>query len=332
VSNILITGGAGFIGHHLVDFLLHNRPEADITIIDRLDISGNLNRLAEIGAAKHRRVRFVYHDLKAPINDMLCKQLGLFTHIIHLGAATHIDRSIIDPLSFVYDNVVGTCNILDFARKTGCYKFFYFSTDEVFGVAAPGVAFKEDDPYHSTNPYSASKAGGEELAIAYHNTYGVPAIITHTMNVVGRRQHPEKFVPMTIALVNASQKVIIHANPARTVSGSRFYIGAPQVASAIDFLMKHGVPGQKYNIVGERELTNLEVATIIADAQDKVLKFELVDFHSSRPGHDLRYALDGAKMRGMGWQPRVLIEDTLREITHWSLKNSHWLPSLGQEC
>jgi dTDP-glucose 4,6-dehydratase len=324
-NKILITGGAGFIGSHLVEHLL-GMGIYHLTLLDRLDSAGNLNRLAEIGAVRNPRVRFQYHDLRAPISDMLAQQLGAFEHIIHLAAGTHVDRSIADPLSFVYDNVVGTCNLLEFARKTGCRKLINFSTDEVFGAAPAGVLFKEDDRYRSANPYSASKAGAEELGVAYHNTYGVPVITTHTMNVCGIRQHPEKFIPKVIAQVRDWQTVNIHSDKTRMISGSRFFIGADQVADAIVFLMAYGAAGEKYNIVGERELTNLQVAKIIAHTQAKPLRFEMVDGSAHRPGMDLRYAMSGEKMRLMGWSPTSTIEDTIRQITRWSLENPHWLP------
>lgn len=323
-NRILITGGAGFIGAHLVEHLLELGLH-QLTLLDRLDSSGNLNRLAEIGAIRHPRVKFQYHDLRAPISDQLCAQLGSFEYIIHLAAGTHVDRSIADPLSFVYDNVVGTCNLLEFARKTGCRKFLNFSTDEVFGAAPPGVVFKEDDRYRSCNPYSATKAGAEELGIAYHNTYGVPVVTTHCMNVIGRMQHPEKLVPKVISQVDKYQTVQIHSDKECKVSGSRFFIGADQAAEAVIFLLAYGKAGEKYNIVGERELTNLQVATIIAATQSKKLKYEMVDGTLSRPGMDLRYAMSGDKMRAMGWEPRKTIEDTIREITRWSLENPHWL-------
>jgi dTDP-glucose 4,6-dehydratase len=323
MTKILITGAAGFIGHHVVQAVLE-RTDWHVTLIDRLDTSGNLNRLAEIGAAKNPRVRFVYHDLRAPFNKQLAAQLGSFEHIIHLAAATHVDRSIDCPMEFVLDNVVATCNILDFARDR-CGKFLHFSTDEVFGPAPPGTAYREDDRYRSGNPYAATKAGAEELAVSYHNTYGLPVLITHTMNVIGPRQHPEKMVPGTIARVRDGELVTIHADKTRTKAGSRFYIDAREVADAVLFLLKHGQIGEKYNIVGEREMNNLELAERIADAQGQHLNYEMVDFHSSRPGHDLRYALDGAKLRKMGWAPQHSIEDAIHDIVEWSLANPHWL-------
>lgn len=323
-KRVLVTGGAGFIGHHVVEALL-NKTDWKITLIDRLDISGNLNRLAEIGAAKNYRVNFVFHDLRAAMNDQLTSQLGVFDYIIHLAAATHVDRSIECPMEFVLDNVVATCNLLDFSRKTGCEKVLHFSTDEVFGPAPPFTAYREDDRYRSGNPYAATKAGAEELAVSYHNTYKLPVMISHTMNVIGQRQHPEKMVPGTIARVRDNEVVTIHADKTRTIAGSRHYIDAKDVADAVLFLLANGKGGEKYNIIGERELDNLALAQMIADAQGKSLICTMVDFHSSRPGHDLRYALDGTKMKDMGWVPHLSIDQSIAEIVSWSLRNDHWL-------
>lgn len=330
MTKILITGGAGFIGHHLVAALLEE-ADWDITLIDRLDCSGNLNRLADVRAAKNPRVRFVFHDLRAPLNDQLCAQIGEHDYIVHMAAATHVDRSIEDPMSFVQDNVVATCNILNFARKVGCHQFLQFSTDEVFGPAPRGIAYSENDRYNSGNPYAATKAGAEELAVAFANTYGVPVTITHTMNVIGERQHPEKFVPMCIAKIAAGQSVVIHADKTRTVAGSRFYIHARDVADAVMTLLSSHALG-KFNLVGEREMDNLELAQLIAAEIGEPLKYELVDFHSSRPGHDLRYALDGRKMRTLfSWEPRHRIEARVAEIVRWTLAHPEWLVTLTGE-
>lgn len=326
---VLITGGAGFIGHHVVDSLLRN-TDWQLTLIDRLDESGNLNRLAEIGAAKNPRVSFVYHDLRAPLNDQLCAQIGEHDYVVHLAAATHVDRSITDPMAFVLDNVVATTNVLDFARKVGCAKFVNFSTDEVFGPAPIGVRYKEDDRYNAGNPYAATKAGAAQMGVSYFNTFKLPVITTHTMNVIGERQHPEKFVPMTIAKVNNGEVVTIHSDKTRTKAGSRFYIHAQDVAKALEIVLDKGVPGQKYNIVGERETDNLELAHMIADAMGNVaggkfpLRYEMVDFHSQRPGHDLRYALDGDKMAAMGFTPKPIAQ-AIELITNWTLAHPKWM-------
>lgn len=320
----LITGGAGFIGHHVVNYLLKNTDD-EIVVIDRLDCSGNLNRLAEIGCNSTKRVRFIHHNLRAEINDLLRKQIGPIDVILHIGAATHVDRSIDNPMEFVLDNVVATTNLLDYARHTNIKQFLYFSTDEVFGPAPDGVAYGEWDRYKSGNPYAATKAGAEELCLAYENTYGLPLLITHTMNVFGERQHPEKFIPSTIQKVRDGEKVTIHANHDKTKAGSRFYIHARNVAHAVMFVLENGTSGEKYNIVGEQEVDNLQLAALIADIQKKPLCYEMVDFHSSRPGHDLRYALDGTKLAAMGWEPPRTFEQSLEETVLWTLENKQWL-------
>lgn len=337
-KNVLITGGAGFIAHHMIDYLLKH-TDWDITSLDRLDFSGNLNRLHDLikdNPNKHR-VKVVYHDLKAAITPLTATRIGSVDIILHLAAGSHVDRSIDYPMEFVLDNVVGTCNILDFARSCNgtLEKFIYFSTDEVFGPAPPGVNYDEYDRYNSTNPYSASKAGGEELAVAYHNTYGLPIIITHTMNVFGERQHPEKYIPMCIKKIRDGQTITVHSDASKTIPGSRHYIHANDVADAILFLLKNsssavygsksGIKCPKYNIVGKQEINNLQLAQIIADCQGKELKYEMVDFHSSRPGHDLRYALSGERMKVMGWEPKIELTERIKQVVDWTLSRPDWL-------
>ena len=338
-KTILVTGGAGFIAHHLIDEILI-RTDWNIVSLDRLDYSGNLNRLHEV-VMQHpqivrSRVKVVHHDLKAELNPQIRKLIGKVDYIAHLAAGSHVDRSIDYPMEFILDNVVGTANILEFARQCdNLERFIYFSTDEVFGPAPEGVKYGENDRYNSTNPYSASKAGGEELVVAYENTYKVPAIITHTMNVFGERQHPEKYIPMCIRKVRDGETITVHSNPSRTKAGSRHYIHARDVADALLFLVAYdGIPNldtdfggakcQKFNIVGSTELDNLELARYIADVQGKPLIYEMVDFHSSRPGHDLRYALSGDKMKRMGWQPRP-VHERLKQVVDWSLINHRWI-------
>ena len=337
-KKILITGGAGFIAHHVIDYLLAN-TDWEIITIDRLDFSGNLNRLDEVVKAhklkNQSRVNVIYHDLKAEINPQVAKTIGEVDYICHLAAGSHVDRSIEFPLEFVHDNVVGTANILEFARSLNKLDLFiYFSTDEVFGPALNDISFKENDRYNSTNPYSATKAAGEELVVAYNNTYGLPAIITHTMNVFGERQSVEKYIPMVIKRTRDNEIITIHADSTQTQAGSRHYIHAEDVSSALLFLINFdlnklpidptGIKCQKFNIVGKDEINNLELAQFIADYQSKKLIYEMVDFHSQRPGHDLRYALDGNKMLKMGWAPKSAF-DRLEQTIDWTLKNNRWL-------
>ncbi len=341
MKNVLITGGAGFIAHHLIYYLLKN-TNWNLISLDRLDYSGNLNRLDNIltnlEKVHKRRIKIVYHDLKSEINPWIKKEIGDVDIILHLAAGSHVDRSIDYPMEFVLDNVVGTTNILDYARsineRKGLERFVYFSTDEIFGPAPLGVDYKENDRYNSTNPYSASKAGGEELAVAYENTYNLPVYITHTMNVFGERQHPEKFIPMCIRKIRDGESVTIHSDKTRTIPGTRHYIHAEDVSEAIYFLLtnkiKHevdygGAKCPKFNIVGAEELNNLELAQIIADSQGKKLEYEMVDFHSSRPGHDLRYSLSGEKMKRLGWTPSIKLTERIKQVVEWSLNNENWI-------
>tara|TARA_B100000989_G_C19519614_1_gene463481 strand:+ start:65 stop:1096 length:1032 start_codon:yes stop_codon:yes gene_type:complete len=341
MKRLLITGGAGFIAHHAIRHFLDN-TDWEIVSLDRLDYSGNLNRIHdmmyEVLPNKKNRLKIVYHDLRAEVNQMIAADLGEFDYIIHMAASSHVDRSIEDPLCFVLDNVVATCNILNYAKNlNNLERFVYFSTDEVFGPAPEGVNYKERDRYNSTNPYSATKAGGEELAVAFENSYKMPIYITHTMNVFGERQHPEKFIPMTIKKVRDSETVTIHSDASRTIPGSRHYIHAVDVADGCLFLLNNekkiseidkdygGAKCPKFNLVGPVEWNNLELANKIAAAQKKELIYNMVDFHSSRPGHDLRYALDGSLMKKLGWTPKISIEDRINQVVKWSLKNDRWL-------
>ena len=338
-KRVLITGGAGFIAHHVVSHFLNN-TDWEIVTLDRLDLSGNLNRLQHVVEGNpefKKRVKFVFHDLKAEISQVTANFIGKVDYILHLAAGSHVDRSIEFPMEFVMDNVVGTATILEFARKhVGLERFIYFSTDEIFGVAPEGINYKERDRYNSTNPYSATKAAGEELCVAYENTYGTPIFVTHTMNVFGERQHPEKYIPLCIRRVRDGSPIQIHSNSDKTKAGSRYYIHASDVADAMLFLLNLDNPSiyekdfggakcPKFNVVGKEEIDNLSLAQMIADAEGKELNYEMVDFHTSRPGHDLRYALSGEYMKSLGWEPKVSLQDRISEVVSWSLDHQEWI-------
>lgn len=339
MKRVLITGGAGFIAHHAISHILRT-TDWEIVTLDRLDFSGNLNRLVDVLhdlPDERKRVKIVYHDLKSEINPQIITALGNIHIILHMAAGSHVDRSIEYPMDFVMDNVVGTVNLLDYARKLpNLEKFVYFSTDEVFGPAPKGVKYGEYDRYNSTNPYSASKAGGEEMCVAYENTYKLPIVITHTMNVFGERQHPEKFIPLVIQRVRDGEKIRIHADPTKTIPGSRHYIHAMDVAEGLMFILYNlkdytyfepnglrVIP--KFNLVGPEETDNLTVAKMIAEVQERELLYELTDFHSARPGHDLRYALSGDLLKSLGWKPKIKFSERIKQVTEWSLANNRWL-------
>jgi dTDP-glucose 4,6-dehydratase len=329
MTKILVTGGNGFIGSHVCEHILKN-TDWDLDILDSMNYaSSGYDRLKEVNCYDDKRIRHFSYDITLPISEGLLKELYDCSYIVHLAAETHVNNSISNPEPFVRSNVLGTMQILEFARKCqNLKKIVYFSTDEVFGPApidSVPNGYKEWDRYNSTNPYSASKAGGEELCLAWANTYKVPVIITHTMNVFGERQHVEKYIPMTIKKILTGEKVLIHSDASKTKPGSRFWIHARNVASAVMFLLKEGEIREKYNIVGEREVDNLQMAQFISEVVGKPLSYELIDFHSSRPGHDLRYALNGEKLRTMGHVYPKTFEDSLIKTIQWTVNNPKWL-------
>jgi len=327
MRRLLLTGGMGFIGSHLVEGVLKN-TDWEIIILDRLDTSGNPNRLTdmEIWNKEKHRVKFIWWDLKSELNDFVKSEIGEVGYIWHVAASSHVDRSIENPMMFVMDNVVGTCNILNFARTIKNLKLFVnFSTDEVFGPVREGLS-NEYDHHHPKNPYAATKSAQEALGESFENCYKLPLITTHTMNVIGERQHPEKFIPSTIRKILNGETVIIHANPEKTRAASRFYIHARNVCDALLFLTEKGFNGyDEFNIVGEQEIDALSLAQKIAKIIGMELKYEMVDFHSSRPGHDLRYALDGSKMAKLGWKPPKTFDESLERTVKWYLRHKEWL-------
>ena len=334
MSNIkvLITGGAGFVGHHIIEGVLKD-TNWDIVCLDRLDHSGNLNRITDIEVYDPKRVTFIYHDLKSQLPDYVLKVVEDCDYVLHLAASSHVDHSIKDPQLFVMDNVLGTTNLLWALRKfTNLKKAVVFGTDEVWGTAPEGVFYDEWDGYNSGNPYSASKAGADEMAKAFANTYQLPIIVTNTMNIFGERQHPEKFIPLVINKVLKGETVTIHANKEKTKAGQRHYLHARNVWASLKFILENAPTlkgnerGQgKYNIVGEEEVDNLTLAKLIAKAIGKELKYEMVDFHSSRPGHDLRYAISGERLKALGYEHPKGFEESLRKTVQWYIDNPNWL-------
>lgn len=327
-KNVLVTGGAGFIGHALIEHLLET-TDHNIVSLDRLDVSGCLSRIADVISKNEQwksRLKVVWHDLKSPLNEHVISSLGEVNYILHLAASSHVNRSIENPLSFVMDNIVGTCNLLDYARKIkgSLDMFLYFSTDEVFGPAPEGVTFSEDDKYNAKNPYSASKAGAEELCNAYQNTYGLPIVVTHTMNAYGPRQHLEKFIPIVINKLQNNETITIHSNKEGTKSSSRRYLFSSDVAKAVSFLMTTGKPGEKYNVCADLETDNLSLAKLISELMGKDLDYELSYPTSDRPGNDFRYSVSGDKLNDMGWNQEVSLKEGLQKTIDWYLENPDW--------
>lgn len=327
---ILITGLCGFIGHHVAERFLHH-TDWEIVGLDRIDGSSTLQRLKYIPRWTEfsHRVKFVWHDLRAPINAQVERAIGDVDVLIHMAASTHVARSISAPLMFVEDNVVGTAQLLDWWKDRGPdRKMLHFSTDEVFGPAEGDYAFKEWDRYKSASPYSASKAGAEELACAFSNTYKLPIAVVRLMNVIGERQHPEKFVPNTIGKVLRGEEVLVHANSDCSAVGTRYYLHAANVAKALHWLIERREEAplfDKWNFSGEREVSNLVMAQTIAELVGKPLRYRLIDSEQLRPGHDFRYAIDGSKLRDAGFSYPMTFEQSLERIVKWTLEHPEWL-------
>ena len=341
MKTALITGGAGFIAHHLIARIL-TQTDWNIVTLDRLDYSGNLNRLNDIlqyecTPNERKRVKVVWHDLKAELNPLVRREIGKVDYILHLAAGSHVDRSIDYPMEFVMDNVVGTCNILDFARSLDhLERFLYFSTDEVFGPSDKEVKFKEWDRYNSKNPYSATKAAGEELTIAYANTYGIPSLISHCCNVYGERQHVEKFIPNTIRKIIRNEELIIHTD-SNMITGSRFYIHNEDLAESNVFLLKNkntvineafkiqNKEPAKVNISGESLISNLEVAELISNELEAEFTYKLLDKDPQRPGHDIKYGLDDSFLRSIGGSFDREFKFGIKSTVKWFTDNKSWI-------
>lgn len=322
----MITGGCGFIPSHVVEHF-HRTTEWDILIIDKLSYAAKgTSRLRSADLLSSPRIRLYVFDLQSPLTPGLVEELGPLDYIVHMAAETHVDNSISSPVDFIKNNVSSTLNLLEYARGLpSLRKFFYFSTDEVYGPAPGETSYKEWDRHNPTNPYSASKSAAEQICMSYGNTYKVPVIIVNVMNAFGERQHVEKFIPKCIKLISEGRTVTVHSDATRTRAGSRFYIHARNIASAVAFLIKKGEAGEKYNVTGEKEMDNLSLAQLIAGHLGKELRYEMVDFHSTRPGHDLRYSLDGSKLFSLGWHLPRNFEESLRKTIDWTLEHPEWL-------
>ena len=326
-KTILVTGGAGFVGHHCIEHLLKN-TDWNIIVLDSLNYAGNMNRITDSEIFTPESVKFVWHDLRAPISEMTRKLLGKLDYCIHFAAESHVDKSLEDSVPFVMSNVVGTANLLEYFKhfQPQC-KILIFSTDEVFGSAPEGVYFKEDDGFKPSNPYSASKAGEEMIAYSFAHAFGLPISIVRSMNIIGERQYPEKFVPKTIKAILNGNKVILHGRNRNDVA-SRCWIHARNVSDALLFLFDRVERGEFYHIVGE-EKTVLEIADWVCEAikrrklKDDEIKF--VEYPVERPGYDKRYALSGEKLAKMGWRPPKNLEESLKKTVKWTLEHQKWL-------
>jgi dTDP-glucose 4,6-dehydratase len=315
-DTVLVTGGAGFVFSNYIRHILET-TDWTVVCIDRLDDAGSLERLADIKGEFPKRMMSHWHDLRAAIKPECLPYK--FKYVIHGAAGSHVDRSTTDPMSFVFDNVVATANLLEYVRKhqPKCDKTLVFSTDEVVGSAPSGVEFDELSPMNPMNVYAATKAGGEVLAPAYANTFGMPIVVTRCTNIYGPHQANEKFVPLCIGKVQRDELVQIHA--LNGVPSSRYYVNVSDVCRAVSTILEKGgcIGGYgtgRDGISADEELSNLDVAQRIAKSLGKTLRYELVDFVPTRPRHDQRYAISDEKLRALGWKPEISFDDGLRAL------------------
>lgn len=305
--HILVTGGAGFIGSNFVHHLL-NETNHGVTTLDALTYAGNRANLS--GADSDSRHRFIEGDIRdrGSVTDLV----GDADIIVNFAAESHVDRSIEDAEPFVSTNIHGTQVLLDAARAEGVQRFVQISTDEVYGQILEG-SFSESDPLSPRNPYSATKAGADHLALSYHTTHDLPVIVTRACNNYGPRQHPEKLIPKFITRANAGDSLPLYGDG----SNVREWLYVRDHCRAIQTVIESGDPGEIYNIGGGAELSNREVTNAILDtvgASD-----ELVEFVEDRPGHDQRYSLDASKLRGLGWEPNWSFKEGLEETAKFYL-------------
>lgn len=332
---VLLTGISGFAGAHVLEHILTN-TDWDVVGIASWKHKGTPERVEEVlkvNPSWKDRVEMITHDLVSPFTERTKKRIGKCDYIVNMASESHVDRSITDPVPFVKNNVDIALTMLEFAREYKPKKFIQFSTDEVYGVAPEGVNHKEWSSIVPSNPYSASKACQEAIAISYWRTYGVPLVITNTMNLFGEMQDAEKYMAKCIRSIANEERVTVHGTKDKI--GSRFYLHARNMADAILFILNRVDPVQyhegkdlipdRYNIVGDVELDNLQVAESIAKTMNMPLSYEFTDFHATRPGHDRRYALDGSKLRQLGWEAPLPFMESLRKYVSWTLTKKEWL-------
>jgi len=341
--NLLVTGGAGFIGsnviHHIID-----RPEvARLVNLDCLTYAGHLANLEKV--SRHPKYAFEKVDLRDKAAVLRVVQQHAITHVMHLAAESHVDRSISGPGDFIHTNIVGTFHLLEACRA--CWtsdtsrtthhasRFHHVSTDEVYGSLGPTGHFTETTPYAPNSPYSASKAASDMLVRAYHHTYGLNTVITNCSNNYGPYQFPEKLIPVVIQSVLARQPIPIYGDGLNV----RDWLYVRDHAEALWLVLTRGAAGETYNIGGHNEWANLRIVELICDLVDELAgrpeccdSRKLISFVKDRPGHDRRYAIDAAKIeRELGWTPAHTFERGIRETVRWYLENQEWVKQVKND-
>lgn len=331
MQTILITGGAGFIGSHLVRRFVQHYPEYSIVNLDALTYAGNLENLRDVEHAPN------YHFVRADIRDAQALA-DIFNQykpdgVIHLAAESHVDRSISNPIAFVETNVLGTVNLLNAAKNLWGAdlegkRFYHVSTDEVYGSLGEEGYFTEETRYDPRSPYSASKAASDHFVRAYFHTYGLPVVLSNCSNNYGPYHFPEKLIPLMLKNIREEKPLPVYGDGKYT----RDWLWVMDHASAIDAIFHEGRNGETYNIGGNNEWKNIDLVETLCDIMDELLGREpgssrrLITFVKDRPGHDRRYAIDASKLKNeLGWQPTIRAEEGFRETAKWYLENEEWL-------
>ncbi len=334
-KKLLVTGGAGFIGSHVIRLLVNKYPNYHITNLDKLTYAGNLENLKDIETAEN--YRFVKEDI-ADTEAMARFFAGNhFDGIIHLAAESHVDRSILNPMEFIMTNIVGTVNLLNGARAIwakqnfeNC-RFYHVSTDEVYGALGETGLFTETTSYDPHSPYSASKASSDHLVRAYHDTYGLPIVISNCSNNYGSHQFPEKLIPLFINNIVERKPLPVYGDGKYT----RDWLWVNDHARAIDIIYHEGKNGDTYNVGGFNEWQNIDLINVLCEVMDeklghsKGLSAELITYVKDRPGHDLRYAIDSTKLKNeLGWQPSLQFREGIAKTIDWYLANETWIKNI----
>ncbi len=334
MKNILITGGAGFIGSHVIRRFVNKYPDYKIYNLDKLTYAGNLENLTDIEKAEN--YEFIKGDIvDSKFIDKLFAEKK-FDAVIHLAAESHVDRSITDPMAFINTNIIGTVNLLNAAKNIwkDNYEgklFYHISTDEVYGSLGKEGLFLETTAYDPKSPYSASKASSDHLVRAYHNTYKLPVVITNCSNNYGPNQFPEKLIPLSINNIKNNKPIPIYGKG----ENIRDWLYVEDHASAIDTVFHNGNAGETYNIGGKNEWKNIDLIKVLCKVMDRQLgrkegdSEKLITFVKDRAGHDMRYAINCSKIENeLGWQPSVQFEEGIDKTVRWYLDNEEWLKNI----